>query len=302
MDRPEDAQLIVSQSSENRTAADAAAVSVNDPHVEEIELQAAGASSSSVRQQQQHYPRQPEQMTPQQLSELREATRLRDAIIADLRAVTLLEQEIRAAESTQRHLISFTCLHGYHDESCRWLLRVNLIITLIVTILSVLSKTEEAALISLFVYLPVLAAAWAQLHAAKVIGSISYIRPLQFCAIASIILSGTSLGIRIYAWHTDRHHGLHVIDWVLLALQICELIIAFVIFVGADQIGLAIGQISVLIAKAESASLVSSPAHQTRRDSLRNRPLWRRVINLFFTALWYCVSTPFRQRSHRKTE
>lgn len=216
---------------------------------------------------------------------------VRDEIIEMNRKITILHAKTAASRKSISTLTSFTCLAGYHQESSKIMLSINLAMTFIVAVGSILTRTEEAAMISLFAYLPVIVLAILQMRVSIAVNSRSHIRVLQWYSIASFMFAGISMMLRTYALAVDRHHGKHVLDIVVLVCQACEMIISIVILVGADQEGFALGQISRTVGHLHHAELVQSDAHQRHSDSLSNKTFWARTRSF----LWLVLTAPARR-------
>jgi hypothetical protein len=226
---------------------------------------------------------------------------VREEIIQMNHEITVLHAKTAASKKSVRNLNTFTCLAGYHQESSRIMLSINLVLTFIVAVGSVLTRTEEAAMISLFAYLPVIALAILQMRVSIAIKSRAHIAMLQYYSIASFMFAGIALMLRVYALIVDRHHGHHVLDIVVLVCQACEMIISIVILVGADQEGFALGQISAIVARLHHAELVQSDAHQRHIDSTSKRSVWAHTKSL----IWFVTAAPllriWRWRSSANT-
>lgn len=214
------------------------------------------------------------------------------------REITILQHKTKASRTSINTLTSLVILSGYHQLSSQMMLSVNLVLTFIVAVGSVLTRTEEAAMVSFFAYLPVIVFAILQMRVSIVIKSTKHIPLLQAYSIASFMFAGIALSLRIYSLAVNRHHGKHILDFVVLACQVCEMIISIVILVGADQEGFALGQISSLVARLHNGELVQSDAHQHHLDSLGTKSIWAHTR----TILWALVPNPARLLARWRTQ
>lgn len=183
---------------------------------------------------------------------------------------TRLQAETTAAEIANENIAREKLRNHYYMRQLRWLVRFHLVIVIIIFFLSLLTHHELHAAFKLLVYAPAIFFAFLTLalfkfrswmiHLLRFFGAVNALLSLFLIVYRVLILT---LGAR-------THQSPLWADFLFTLLQLADLMLPIMYFQTADQLAVARGRISRILAESHDGGIVVHPLFKHRQARRHN--------------------------------